>query len=372
MLGGVDVVVDRLWKGLEKAMPGRAIIGIQDWHFHGEKTDAEGRRFLHLNFPAPPKAQGLTTWRYRLTLARRIPGLLRTLRQRQITTINVHFPTPNTYAIALLKQLGLWQGRLVLSFHGSDVDQISTECLHWKTIARHTDAITTCSADLAKRIEKTRLFKKSIQVINNAIDCDSFSSSANTARLPFSGEYILNVGSYVVHKGQDTLISAFSKIAKQFPKLNVLFIGASLNGDWLEVLKKQTEEINLQTQIYFLENQPQKNIAYYMKNAICLAQTSHREGLPLVLLEAAACETPIIATRVGGIPEIIPSDEFGLLFECQNTAELEKLLNSAIRNPLEAAQRAKKLKNRVQSNFSIHSMTSRYLDILEQSRTRQQ
>ena len=80
-IGGVDVVVDRLWRELERTMPGRALIGIQDWTFEGEKGDAAGRRFLHLNCPDPSPARPLSP-RYLLTALRRLPVLLRRLREQ--------------------------------------------------------------------------------------------------------------------------------------------------------------------------------------------------------------------------------------------------------------------------------------------------
>lgn len=78
MIGGVDVVVDRLWREVERTMPGRSLIGIQDWSFEGEKVDAGGRKFLHVNFPAPSGPQPLSP-RYLLTAVRRLPTMLRQL-----------------------------------------------------------------------------------------------------------------------------------------------------------------------------------------------------------------------------------------------------------------------------------------------------
>ncbi len=118
LVGGVDVVVERLWNGLEKRCPSASMIGIQDWVSHGDQIDDQGRHFLHLNFPAPPSAEDKLPLRYLVTLARRLPAILRDLQKRNITMVNVHFPTLNAYPLALLKQLTLCRGRIVLSFHG--------------------------------------------------------------------------------------------------------------------------------------------------------------------------------------------------------------------------------------------------------------
>lgn len=361
MLGGVDVVVDRLWKGLETTIPGRAIIGIQDWHFHGEKTDAEGRRFLHLNLPAPPSAGGLAAWRYRLTLARRIPRLLRTLRQQQITTINVHFPTQNSYVLALLKQFGLWQGRLVLSFHGSDVNDIDPDTPQWRLIARHTDATTACSAALAKRVDNLALFRMPTSVIYNGIDSQRFADQAAPILEEIRTPYILNVGNYVPRKGQDVLLKAFAKISGQISELSLICVGGTDNGSWLQELKSLANQLNITNRITLLENQSQSSIASLMKSAICLAHTAHNEPFGLVLIEAGACQTPIIATKVGGIPEIIASENYGLCFDDGNIDKLATLLLQVINDPAKSKTRASCFHKRIDDVFSITAMTNNYL-----------
>lgn len=364
MLGGVDVVVDRLWKGLETTIPGRAIIGIQDWHFHGEKTDAEGRRFLHLNLPAPPTAGGLASWRYRLTLGRRIPRLLRTLRQQQITTINVHFPTQNSYVLALLKQFGLWHGRLVLSFHGSDVNDINPDTPQWRLIARHTDAITACSAALAKRVDNLALFRMPTSVIYNGIDSQHFADQAGPIHEEIRTPYLLNVGNYVPRKGQDVLLKAFSQIAANYPDLNVVCVGGTDNGSWLHHLKELASQLKITDRVTLLENQSQSRVAGLMKKAVCLVHTSHNESFGLVLIEAAACMTPIIATRVGGIPEIIPSDDFGLLASPGNGDEIARNICIVLESPSLAKSNAKNLSMMVQNKFSTTAMTIGYINAI--------
>lgn len=366
MLGGVDVVVDRLWKGLEKTIPGRTFIGIQDWHFQGEKTDVEGRRFLHINLPQPPNSGGSAIWGYRLTLARRLPILLRTLKAKQITTVNAHFPNRNVYGLALLKHYGLWNGRLVLSFHGSDVHDIDPTSPYWRLIARNTDAVTACSIALAKLVDGLGLFRTPTQVIYNGIDCQRFSKLAETAPLipETKPPYILNVGNYVSHKGQDVLFKAFAQIAPDYPDLKLVCVGGTNNGIWLQLLKELAKTLQIESRVSLLENQAQSSVAALMQNANFFIHTSHREGFPLVLLEAAASFTPIIATRVGGIPEIIPSDQFGLLIDAGDVDGVIEMLRQLLKLPDKGKAMAISLQNRVENLFSVEKMVNDYLTAL--------
>lgn len=371
MLGGVDVVVDRLWKGLETTMPGRAIIGIQDWHVQGEKTDAEGRRFLHLNQPAPPAENGLAAWRYHLTLAKWLPRLLRTLRQHQITSVNVHFPTLNTYSLALLKHLGLWRGHLVLSFHGSDVNDIDATSPRWRLIANYTDAITACSGALAEQVDRLCLFHKPPLVIYNGIDCKRFAELAETVQpLPEAKPpYILNVGNYVPHKGQDVLLKAFARIAPFYNDLKLICVGGKNNGIWLQQLITLAQTIGIENRVIMLADQTQASVANLMKSATCLVHTSHTESFGLIVIEAGACSTPIIATNVGGIPEIITSEKFGLLASPGNDEEIAKLISKLIESSALAETNAKNFLALVRHKFSVEAMITSYANIIF-SRTR--
>lgn len=368
LLGGVDVVVDRLWKGLENRFPGIAKIGIQDWNFQGEQTDQEGRRFLHLNLPAPPSADGKLPLRYLLTLARRMPALKQLLARHEITTVNVHFPTLNVYSLALLKYFGLWRGRIILSFHGSDVAEISPNTPRWKFIADQADAITACSAALAKQVDDLRLFKQAAHVIHNGIDCERFLQNALRTNPIVSGRYILNVGNYVAHKGQNTLLEAFAQIAEKYPEINLICAGGTNNGSWLSQLRQLSTQLEIEGRVIFLEDQTQEQIASLMRNALFLAHVSEREGLPLVLIEAAACDIPIIATRVGGIPEIIPSPEYGNLIDHGDIRALRSALEDFIDAPDQAKMLAVKLKERVEAFFSLHLMLNGYVYVIIDAR----
>lgn len=360
LLGGVDVVVENLWRGLEREQPGLATIGIQDWTRAGDVVDAEGRRFLHLNLPQP-SGKGLgARLRYLVTLWRRIPRIVRELRARNIAVVNFHFLTLNVFPLALIKKLGLWQGRIVISFHGSDVLAVDPDSAAWKFIAVQVDEVTACSQALADQIDALKLFRRSPRVIYNGIDIPRFLSRADGVSLPLPKPYILNVGTFVSNKAQDVLLEAFAQIAPLHPRVNLVFVGGSNTGVWLGALRARAAELGLSERVFFLENQPQRNVAALMQGALCLAHSSHREGLPLVLIEAGACGLPIVSTRVGGIPEIIESAEHGLLVEAANSGALASAIASILESPAEAERRAANLRCRVSDSFSAESMVSGY------------
>jgi len=369
MLGGVDVVVERLWRGMENRFPGMASIGIQDWIHRGERTDEQGRKFLHLNLPAPPSAHGRLPFRYIVTLLRRLISAQHDLRIHNITTVNVHFPTLNAYPLALLKYFGLWRGKIVLSFHGSDVSAIVRNSPRWKTIANQTDKITACSAALAKRIDDLELFQHSVQVVHNGIDCKEFLAHDDNCNMADKTPYILNVGNYVSHKGQDILLKAFAMLSSKHQKFNLIFAGGTSSGEWLIHLKATAEQLNISNRVFFLENQPQSAIASLMRHSSCLAHTAHNEAFGLVLIEAGVCGTAIIASRVGGIPEIITSQEFGLLFDDNDINGLSRAIEHVLDHPEEAKIRALRFRERVNCKFSAEKMVSDFYQLTKKTNT---
>ena len=364
MVGGVDVVVDRLWREIERTMPKRSLIGIQDWVFEGEKSDPAGRSFLHVNFPAPPAGAPLSL-RYLLTAMRRLPVMLERLRSYDIRVVNFHFPELNVYPVALLKRLGLWHGRIVLSFHGSDVRKIDATSPAWRLIASQTDAITACSASLAERVKALGLFGQvPISVVYNGIDSEHFQAESGDSGVAAGTRFILNIGNYVPGKAQDVLIKAFAGIADSMPDLKLVFAGGSAENDrWLNGLRQLASELNISDRVYFFESIPQRQVADLMRQAICLAHAALDEAFGLVVIEAGACKLPVVATRVGGIPEIISSPEFGWLYEAGDVAGLAEALTAVLHGPQDASRRADKLLQRVQRQFSVGATASGYLNV---------
>ncbi len=365
LLGGVDVVVDRLWQVMERQSPGKAVIGLQDWKKAGFCTDTQGRRFLRMNLPAP---EGAFTLRYGVTLLRRLPVLRACLRELKVTTVNIHFPTLNVFPLALLRRFGLWQGRIVLSFHGSDANALLPDSKYWRMIASQTDAVTACSAALARRINDLRLFHQSVKVIHNGIDGDRFLTGGKSIEFPqFSASnspYILNVGNYVPNKGQDRLLTAFSRIVARFPDLSLVCAGGTDNGSWLQSLRQQAKELGVETRVFFLENLSQGQVASLMCNACCLVHVPHNEAFGLVLIEAGVCGTPVIAMRVGGIPEIISNSRFGVLIENGDIEGLAQAMSALLLDPDKGGYMANEFRQRVSVAFSVESMAAGYFEVI--------
>lgn len=363
MLGGVDVVVERLYRGVNQ-MPGFADqvwIGEQEWEMSGDHVDESGRRFLRLNLPPPPGSTDFFL-RYFITLGRRLPTLKRHLDSHAIGVINCHFPTANIYALAVLKKLGFWHGRLILSFHGSDVLGIEPETHVWRTIASATDGITACSGWLADQVAATGLWRRNdIQVIANGIDMNEFVVSDPSPIDLSPRRYILNVGNYTPVKAQDVLLRAFTSIAEKFDDVDLVFAGGAQGGAWLNQLMDQAAGLGLADRTHFLTDVPHARIPALMAGALLLAQTSKREGFSLVLLEAGLMRRAVVSTAVGGIPEVISSPELGRLVSMDDENRLAECLDNMLSNASLRDELGANLYQHVIGNFSVLAMTQQYV-----------
>jgi L-malate glycosyltransferase len=205
--------------------------------------------------------------------------------------------------------------------------------------------ISTCRAVLDSfRGQILRRFGKRVptQVIENAIELEKFVPDPNNRRkirreLQLSDdEFVVGiVGLITPRKGQLGLIRAFAAARKEMPAASTLLIvGAPMfNKDhlYLEELEKCARECGLENRVRFLGLR--KDVAAIMQSLDVLAVNSKSEALVLVAIEAMACGTPVIATTVGGITEMIAHKENGWLVPYGDERLLREALIALSREP---------------------------------------
>jgi len=153
------------------------------------------------------------------------------------------------------------------------------------------------------------------------------------------------------NKGINFLIDAFAEIASKDPCLSLIIVGNGVNKKELE---KQTEKLNLKDQVIFAGYQSEVNA--FIKYLSIFVISSLNEALPLVLIEAMSHAKPIIATTVGGIPEVIIHLENGLLVPPANAAALTDNLLLLI-NDLELQKKLSlNARKTYETNFTVNRM----------------
>ena len=219
---------------------------------------------------------------------------------------------------------------LVLTVHGTDVNSIGNNILFnllAKFVFNNCDRIIAISNDLKKTlINKFKIDKEKIAVIPYGIDANIFrktnkNNERKKLKLDPDSKILLFAGRINKEKGLDYLIRAVSKARNVEKNILLAIIG---EGPEKENLEKLTKRLNLEKHVDFAGAKKQDELPSWMNSADMLVLPSLSEGLGMVLIEAMACGTAVIGTKVGGILDIIDDNINGMLVEPKNAEQLYK------------------------------------------------
>ena len=220
---------------------------------------------------------------------------------------------------------------LVLSVRGSDIHLLGNGFLGWlnRLTYKWMDAIIAVSEDIARKLEESGVDPQKIRVIYNGVDERFFPQSQKAVRtqldLPLSRFIILFIGLLAPVKGLDILLQTVPLLQEEKPLF--LLVG---DGPLRAELQRQVEAENMQGQVSFVGARPTAEIPLWLNAADILVLPSYSEGRPNVVLEAQACGVPVVATRVGGTPELIRDGESGLLVDSGDAGALARAIRRLI------------------------------------------
>ena len=266
-----------------------------------------GLDVLHPRYVLLPKI-GMTSAPLALALGAR--AAVRTLLDEgfDFDVIDAHYYYPDGVAAALLSR---WFGKpLTITARGSDVNLIGHHALPLKFMrwaSRQSSASIGVSQALVDRMRELGVESERQLVLRNGVDLDRFQPGTDTAALRARvgaerGALLLSVGNLVPLKGHELVIEGLGLLRQRGLDARLCIIGAGPLRGQLEAVAAQ---LGLSDQVRFLGALPQDELARWYGAADMLMLASEREGWPNVLLESMACGTPVVATAVGGIPEIV-------------------------------------------------------------------
>ncbi|MGL1957611.1 MAG: glycosyltransferase [Colwellia sp.] len=217
--------------------------------------------------------------------------------------------------------------------HGTDVNentQFPPRTRLMKKWLNKAETIFCPSKALVQTLSEKGVEQEKLCVNYNGVNPDIF----YPAQVMLSLQKFIFVGSLIATKGCNELISAFIQAKDKFPNIELDIVG---EGPMKYSLLKIINQHNLSADIRIHGSVPLPEVAEFIRQANVLVLPSYREGVPNVLLESFASGTPVIATRVGGIPEIV-NENVGLLVDAKDINQLanamEKSLNTTWSNEL--------------------------------------
>lgn len=178
------------------------------------------------------------------------------------------------------------------------------------------------------------------------------------APLDFDAPRLLCLGRLSPEKGFDLAIEAFARLRGRFARARLVIAGV---GPQEKSLQQQAEALGVRAAVEFAGPVRGEQVSQLINACTAMLVPSRcREGFGLVAIEAAQMARPVVATRLGGLPEVIADGETGLLVEAENSAALAAAVTSLLERPADAERMGRAARRRAQERFSLEGMADAY------------
>ncbi len=303
--------------------------------------------------PAFEEVEGIPTWHPRYFLSPRVgrdshalqmgaclwPALNRIRREYPFDVLLATWAFPDVVVGAVAAKR--WGIPLLAKVHGSDINVQSNYPLRRKQIvwalgqAHRTLAVSDA---LRRRMLEIGVADEKIMVHHNGVDRDRFRPGDMTdARqrlgIPTGGRHLVYVGWFNPVKAVPVLLKAFASATKGRDDVRLHLVGC---GPGEAELRGLAVELGVGERVHFQGERPHDEIPTWMQAADLLCLPSQREGCPNVLLESMSTGTPVVATRVGGIPELVDARS-GRLVPPDDVPAMAAALQEALKHPWDRA-----------------------------------
>jgi len=209
-----------------------------------------------------------------------------------------------------------------------------------------------------------------IEVIPNGVDLEQFICASNGKKLreelnlPLNDPIVFFVGRFSVRKGIHILMDAFKHVVKEIPNAKLLIAG---KGFLKEYLKHKAKANKIAENVKFLGCIFGKALAkFYMASDVVVCPSIFAEAFGIVILEAMAAGKPVIATNVGGIPEIVNHEVNGLLVEPHDVKELSNAIIRLLSNDKERQRMGKNARKKVEERYDWRKLVFDILRVYEE------
>ena len=291
---------------------------------------------------------------------------------RRSIVVHVHWVVPNGPIGALaVRGNGL---PLVVSVHGSDVAVSERSAAVARLAAwsfRRSAAVVAPSGDLLDRAQALGA-RGTLERIPYGADVDALTAAPDAGaavrrRLGFEPDDVVvaGIGRLLRVKGFEHLVAAHARAVEELPALRLVLVG---DGDERERLARQAHELGVADTVHLVGTASRDEIPAYLAAADVVAVPSVRfeglvDGLPNVALEAMAAGRPLVATNVGGLPEVVRPGVNGLLVPEKDPAALADGILELARDPDLRARLGAEGRREIREERSWQAVGRRYVEL---------
>lgn len=338
-IGGVEVVSTQLLRGLRRCGHDLCVVTS-----HG-----------HLDLPDVVEHEGVAVHRFRFqtAIAKRDLEEIVQVRtgvaalKREFRPDLVHLNITEPSFLFHYQTAEAWPAPLLITLPVFVPATTATDSLLGRALR---DAAWITAPSMAVLDEARRLvpgIEHRSSVLQNGLEVPAIRPST----LPFDQPRILAIGRLVEEKGFDTALAAFAKVLARFPRARLVLAG---DGAVRVALERQAAELGISHAVDFLGWVAPADVPQLINTATMVLQPSRwREAFGLVALQGAQLARPVIASRVGGVPEVVVHRETGLLVEKENADRLAQAMLVLLNNPDLAARMGTAGRRRALTEFTI-------------------
>ena len=268
-----------------------------------------------------------------------VPDLTEWLLDNPVDILHTHSRRPNLYGRLAAVRIGGARPHLTANYHSFNADRWERKgtIADERTLAPKTDRMIACSAAVARHVaEAIRIPPDRFDVVYNGVDLERFSSDGPIVDLRAhlglheQTKLIGVVGRVAEAKAPDVFLRSAARIKAKIPEAHFLWIGRG-NHTLLRRDRNLQMSLGLAGKMHWLDHRD--DVADIMRALDLMVLPSRREGFPLVLGEAMACCTPIVATNIGPIREAVRPDREAMLVPPDDAQALAQAAIRVLRDP---------------------------------------
>jgi N-acetyl-alpha-D-glucosaminyl L-malate synthase BshA len=292
--------------------------------------------------------------------------LVRVSRRHQLDILHAHYAVPHATAAYLAHRILSRDGRparTVTTLHGTDITLVGSDASYAEVVAfsiERSHGITAVSESLRQETVAALGIRRPIRVIPNFLDCDVWHrrpDAALRARLCPPGAceaVVVHVSNFRPVKRVDVVLDIFRRVVEHV-RARLLMIG---DGPDRSALERRTAELGLMDAVEFVGEQ--QDLVPWLSAADVFLLPSSQESFGLAALEAMACAVPVVASRVGGLPDVIVDGTTGFLCEPDDVAAMAGRVLAVLGDPALAARIGAAAAGEVSRRFSTAAIVPQY------------
>lgn len=282
--------------------------------------------------------------------------------------LHVHYAIPHATSAYLAKQiLGSSKPAVITTLHGTDITLVGRDPAYYQVVKysiEHSDGVTAVSDNLQQQTIDYFKIGKPIEVIHNFF----IPRRELIGKKPLRDQFIQGDEKLLIHasnfrsvKRPEDVVQIFLKVRKKV-KCKLLFLGT---GAGIEGVRQLVHDHNIESEVFFLgEN---REIDPYVASADLMLLPSSQESFGLVALEAMSYGVPVIATRVGGVPEVIEHGKTGYLSEPGDISTMANYAIELLSDPDGYQNMSRAAQKRAMEQFCVSKILPEYVAFYEKT-----